>query len=91
MSHTQKRHNRGMQRYETQKHIKRKERIIRSVYDASSAYIGSGEFYDYYKERGLHRLSKDKIHCSCPLCSEKTKNIGFKHSDLIKIAKGLEE
>ena len=47
----------------------------------------------------LHQYSKNKIHCSCPMCSRKTNNKGknrlkhgnyspskdWKHSDLIKI------
>ena len=44
----------------------------------------------------LHQYSKNKIHCSCPMCSFKTNNRGrakwygigrknWKHSDLIKI------
>ena len=49
---------------------------------------------DYYDN--LHQYSKNKIHCSCPMCSFKTNNRGrakwygigrknWKHSDLIKI------
>ena len=33
-------------------------------------------FYD-----NLHQYSKNKIHCSCPLCSAKTRNIGNSISD----------
>jgi hypothetical protein len=52
----------------------------------------------------LHQYSKNKIHCSCPLCSQKTKNKGkrarknynpthnYKASDLRKkIAMDLQE
>lgn len=35
-----------------------------------------------------NRLSKAKIHCSCPMCSYKTKTHGWKHSDLRKIEAG---
>ena len=31
-----------------------------------------------------HRLSKNKVHCSCPLCSAKSKRNGYKISDLKK-------
>lgn len=49
-------------------------------------------FYD-----NLHQYSKNKIHCSCPMCSAKTRNkgsskhkgmsrpINYKHSDIKKV------
>lgn len=43
------------------KHIKRKKKI-------TSHYPGSDTF-PYYSDDG--RYSKNKIHCSCPLCKEK--------------------
>ena len=43
------------------KHIKRKKRI-------TSHYPGSDTF-SYYKYDGMY--SKNKIHCSCPLCKSK--------------------
>lgn len=43
----------------------RKRRISRQVY---------WDDVDYYDN--LHQYSKNKIHCSCPLCSQKTKNKG---------------
>ena len=66
----------------------RKRRITKEVYgDLTHPY------YD-----NLHQYSKNKIHCSCPWCSEKTRNkghrriaknynrsINWKKSDLIKI------
>lgn len=37
----------------------------------------------------LHQYSKNKVHCSCPLCSAKTSKYGntpnYKHSDELKI------
>lgn len=67
----------------------RKRQIVRNVYCWS-------ENPDYYNN--LHQYSKNKIHCSCPWCSEKTRNkghrrivknynrsINWKKSDLIKI------
>ena len=50
---------------------------------------------DHYYNN-LHEYSKNKIHCSCPICSNKTNNKGrkkyygigrknWKHSDLIKV------
>lgn len=48
----------------------RKRRIDRDVYRYwyNDHYSG---FYD-----NLHQYSKNKIHCSCPMCSAKTKNKG---------------
>ena len=51
------------------KHINRKKRIIHELID----YWG-------YKHDGV--LSKGKIHCSCWMCSGKTKVHGWKPRDL---------
>lgn len=64
------------------KHIHRKKKI-------AELYYGWG----YYRIDG--KYSKGKIHCSCPMCSEKTKNKknhyypsrNWKHSDKVKIEK----
>ena len=66
---------------------KRKQYIAEHIYG-----------WEWYNN--LHQYSKNKIHCSCPCCSEKTKNKGhrrqrgnynrsvnYKHSDKIKIDK----
>ena len=69
----------------------RKRRITREVYPCLNS---EWEYYD-----NLHQYSKNKIHCSCPDCSEKTRNkgrrrknannydrsINHKHSELKKI------
>ena len=66
----------------------RKRNITRTCYCAGGL---NWEYYD-----NLHQYSKNKIHCSCPMCSSKTNNRGrlkwygigrknWKHSDLIKI------
>lgn len=60
----------------------------------------SNRVYGYDVYENLHQYSKNQIHCSCPCCSEKTKNKGhrrqkgnynrsvnYKHSDKIKIDK----
>ena len=45
----------------------RKKRITEHYY-----WHRNGEpYYD-----NLHQFSKNKIHCSCPMCSQKTKNKG---------------
>lgn len=46
---------------------KRKQRLAREIYP-------DGDIYPYYPN--LHQYSKNKIHCSCPLCAAKTKNKG---------------
>lgn len=59
-----------------------------------TCYCAGGLDWEYYDN--LHQYSKNKIHCSCPMCSSKTNNRGrakwyglgsknWKHSDLIKI------
>lgn len=65
----------------------RKRRIARETYHWNSEW----EYYD-----NLHQYSKNKIHCSCPDCSTKTRNkgkrgkgnynrsINYKRSDLIQ-------
>ena len=67
----------------------RKRRIAKAVYPYSE--------HDYYDN--LHQYSKNKIHCSCPMCSAKTRNkghsrhkgmvpgINYKFSDAKKIQK----
>lgn len=37
------------------------------------------------------RLSKNKVHCSCPLCSVKTRKNGYTHSDKKKMLRGLDD
>ena len=46
----------------------RKRRIARDIYSYH------GDTYEYYDN--LHQYSKNKIHCSCPMCSPKTRNKG---------------
>lgn len=52
----------------------RKRRIAREIYHSWSGMAGNGwEYYD-----NLHQFSKNKIHCSCPCCSTKTRNKGHR-------------
>lgn len=46
----------------------RKKRIDRDIY----SYLDRS--HGYYNN--LHQYSKNKIHCSCPMCAAKTKNKG---------------
>jgi hypothetical protein len=61
----------------------RKRRIDHDVY----YHLGTTKDPEagYYKN--LHQYSKNKIHCSCPICSAKTRNKGHKISDVRKIQK----
>lgn len=52
--------------------IERKKKIIKSQHD-----------YWHYKYEG--ELSKGKIHCSCPYCTMKRKNLGPKFSEIRKM------
>lgn len=59
------------------KHIERKKKIItHSMYD-------TGDLLE--NERFIGKLDKGKVHCSCPLCREKTREIGYKASERRKI------
>lgn len=49
----------------------RKRRIAREVYC-------DGDTHPYYNN--LHQYSKNKIHCSCSICSTKTRNKGRRRS-----------
>jgi transposase-like protein len=50
----------------------RKRRIAKEIYHNWSNSFG--DEWEYYNN--LHQYSKNKIHCSCPLCSAKTRNKG---------------
>ena len=45
----------------------RKKKLAEEIYP-------DGDSHPYYDN--LHQYSKNKIHCSCPICSAKTKNKG---------------
>ena len=47
----------------------RKRRLARVIYHWNPEW----EYYD-----NLHQFSKNKIHCSCPMCSTKTRNKGHR-------------
>ena len=53
------------------RHARRKRRIAREVY---KSWYWHEYDWDYYPN--LHQFSKNKIHCSCPMCSAKTRNKG---------------
>lgn len=76
MSYTEKRHDRGVLRKNNYRIIQRKKKILESY--------GEGVLEELTSDQ-IHRLAKGKIHCSCPLCQEKTRTLGWKHSDKVKI------
>ena len=49
----------------------RKRRLVREIY-----HHWSNSEWEYYDN--LHQFSKNKIHCSCPCCSTKTRNKGHR-------------
>jgi len=52
----------------------------------SSRYAGN---YGWYKH--LHEYSKNKIHCSCPICSGKTRAAGKKDDWTMQDKRRIEE
>ena len=50
-----------------------KKKALRNKRLAEEVYY-NGKEYPYYDN--LHQYSKNKIHCSCPMCSPKTRNKG---------------
>lgn len=76
------RRGKAYRRAQTKRVIKRRENILRKVYG-----IEPEEWFSH-KNGASHRLDKAKVHCSCPMCSAKTKTQGWKHSDLQKMQTG---
>ena len=86
----QKSYSRAYNRDVSRRKALRKRRIARA-YNSPNSSAG-----DYYSN--LHQYSKNKVHCSCHMCSAKTRNkgkrrqlsgnyapsINYKHSDLKK-------
>lgn len=74
------RHSKAYLRHKTMVHIKRKRHILKNVYKLPDDEIKENVHLSQY-----WRLSKGKIHCSCPMCRAKTKELGWKHSDMKRI------
>mgnify|MGYP006949741162 FL=1 len=77
-------HNNAYKRFKTQAHISRKKRIVKDCWGLSPDFIPNVLTQP-------HRLSKGKVHCSCPMCSQKTRKNGWKYRDKVNREKGLEE
>lgn len=74
--------NKAERRKNDYKHIAKKRKIIKDVYQDRTLVQSLSH--------QLHRLSKGKVHCSCPICTTKTKKDGPSHSDLKKLAVGTD-
>lgn len=85
---------RAYRRYQRERHIRRKENIIKSYaadslpyyYNAKDRFTGiqfnhslsEGAWDGYWFVKYRGYLSKGKIHCSCGGCSQKTRNKGHR-------------
>ena len=76
-------HNNAYKRFKTQVHISRKKRIVKDCWRLSPDFIPNVLTQP-------HRLSKGKVHCSCPMCTQKKRKNGWKYRDKVNRAKGLE-
>lgn len=66
---------RAENRFNSRRKALRKRRIDRQM----QGHYSTTPYYD-----NLHQYSKNKVHCSCPICSPKSKD-SPKHSDLKKV------
>ena len=73
---------RAWRRYKDYTKAKRKRDIDITVSWYPSFWIGFSDGEYVFPKRGLynnlHQYSKNKIHCSCPMCSAKTRNKGHR-------------
>lgn len=96
--YTEKDKDRAKRRKTDIKKAIRKKKLATELYTTST----DTKEWEYYNN--LHQYSKNKIHCSCPLCRSKTKKkkskeLGsfhkngknWKHSDLQKIESAKEQ
>ena len=65
---------RAKRRHNDFKKAVRKRKLAREIYPSFA-----GDNWEYYHD--LHTYSKNKIHCSCPMCSEKTNGKKQSHSN----------
>ena len=73
---------RAWRRYKNYTKAKRKREIDLDVSWYPSFWLGYSDGEYAFPKRGmynnLHQYSKNKIHCSCPMCSAKTRNKGHR-------------
>lgn len=70
----------------TKSHIRKKKRILRDVWQVNAWEKSRLKIW-----KQPHRLSKQKVHCSCPMCTSKVSNLGWKHSDKQHLAQGWDD
>ena len=63
--------------------IRKKKRILRDVWQVDA--WGKAHLKIWKQP---HRLNKQKVHCSCPMCTSKVSNLGWKHSEKQHLAQG---
>lgn len=72
---------RSWRRYKDYTKAKRKREIDLDVCWYPSFWVGYSDGEYIFPKRGLynnlHQYSKNKIHCSCPMCSAKTRNKSY--------------
>ena len=56
---------------------KKKEVVVRDLWHGAEELLNDPRF--------VGKLLKGKIHCSCSICTTKTKKDGWKHSDMQKL------
>ena len=67
-------HNRAWRRFKNFTKAKRKHDINMSWRGSTYNTPNGVQYFPFYKY--LNQYSKNKIHCSCPMCREKTRNKG---------------
>ena len=75
-------HDRVYHRYKSYLHMVKKQNIVKYVY--GMLFSGNSKYEG-------HKLSKGKVHCSCPMCSMKTVRDGWKHADRVALEKGCDD
>ena len=67
----------------TKSHIRKKKRILRDVWQVDAWEKAHLKIW-----KQPHRLNKQKVHCSCPMCTSKVSSLGWKHSEKQHLAQG---
>jgi|AGTN01.2.fsa_nt_gi hypothetical protein len=80
--------NKAIRMHDTQVHIKRKINIVKYCWYATSYRKPERSLFD--EPRFVGQLKKGKVHCSCPMCSAKTKTHGMTHNDKVRAIKNTD-
>lgn len=78
----------GYVREQRKRAITKKLRILKDV-----RYFDDCEGFEAFVNNpvSVGGLDKGKVHCSCGMCAEKTRKVGWKHSDKRKLEKETDE